>query len=189
MKRAIFIDKDGTLIRDVPYNTDPDKIVLEPYAGKALQLFRQHGYLLIIVSNQSGIARGYFQEARLHDVKEKINSLLNEYDIQLDAFFYCPHHPEGTVPAYTKTCDCRKPAPGMLYYASVSMNIDLARSWMIGDILHDIEAGNRAGCRSILINNGNETEWILNEQRTPCYYASDWQDAASFIIKETTKIA
>lgn len=183
MKKAIFIDKDGTLIQDVPYNVDPEKIVLEEYAGRALQLFREQGYLLIVVTNQSGIARGFFKEDQLRGVQQKLNALLREYNIRLDGFFYCPHHPDGTITPYAINCHCRKPGPGMLQAAAEQLDIDLKRSWMIGDILHDVEAGNQAGCRSLLINNGHETEWIDTPQRRPAYIASDLLDAAQFITK------
>lgn len=183
MKKAIFIDKDGTLIQDVPYNVDPEKIVLEQYAGMALQLFQEQGYMLVVITNQSGVARGYFKEEQLEGVQKKINALLRDYNVLLDGFFYCPHHPEGTISPYAINCNCRKPGPGMLQTAAEQLGVDLTQSWMIGDILHDVEAGNQAGCRSLLINNGHETEWIINPQRTPTYIASDLLDAAQFITK------
>lgn len=182
MKKAIFIDKDGTLIRDIAYNTDPDKIELEPYADVALQLLSRQDYSLIVVSNQAGIAKGYFPESDMQGVIIKVKSLLAEAGITLDGFFYCPHHPEGQIPEYTMDCSCRKPEPGMILKAAEMLNIDLAGSWMIGDILNDVEAGNRAGCRSLLINNGNETMWEFNGYRHPTYTAADLLDAANFII-------
>lgn len=183
MRKAIFIDKDGTLIQDVPYNVDPEKIVLEQYAGMALQLFQEQGYLLVVITNQSGIARGYFREAQLQPVQQKLHALLSEYNVLLDGFYYCPHHPEGTIFPYAINCHCRKPNPGMLQAAAEQLGIDLKRSWMIGDILHDVEAGNQAGCRSLLINNGHETEWDVTPLRTPAYMASNLLDAAQFITK------
>lgn len=183
MRKAIFIDKDGTLIQDVPYNVDPEKIVLEQYAGSALKLFQEQGYMLVIVTNQSGIARGYFKEEQLVGVQKKINALLGEYNVLPDGFFYCPHHPEGTIFPYAINCHCRKPNPGMLQTAAELLGIDLKNSWMIGDILHDVEAGNQAGCRSLLINNGHETVWEITPQRQPVYIASDLLDAAQFITK------
>ncbi|WP_343688284.1 HAD family hydrolase [Chitinophaga sp.] len=183
MRKAIFIDKDGTLIQDVPYNVDPEKMVLEQYAGMAMQLFHKQGYMLVVITNQSGIARGYFKEEQLAGVQQKINELLLEYNVLLDGFFYCPHHPEGTISPYAINCNCRKPGPGMLQAAAEQLGVDLKQSWMIGDILHDVEAGNQAGCRSLLINNGHETEWMINPRRTPTYIASDLLDAAQFITK------
>jgi len=182
MKKAVFIDKDGTLIRDIAYNVDPDKIELEPYAETALRLLSQQDYVFIIISNQAGIARGYFKEKDLQGVTNKVKSLLSPAGIKLDGFFYCPHHPEGVIPEYAVNCSCRKPEPGMILQAADIFDIDLSKSWMIGDILNDVEAGNRAGCRSLLINNGHETRWELNEYRLPEYAASDLLDAAEFII-------
>jgi D-glycero-D-manno-heptose 1,7-bisphosphate phosphatase len=182
MKRAVFIDKDGTLIRDIAYNADPDKIELEPYADVALQLLSQQDYSLIVISNQAGIARGYFPESDMQGVITKIESLLADVGVTLDGFFYCPHHPEGQVAEYAMDCSCRKPEPGMILKAAEILDIDLSQSWMIGDILNDVEAGNRAGCRSLLINNGHETMWELNNQRLPAYAAADLLDAAKFII-------
>jgi D-glycero-D-manno-heptose 1,7-bisphosphate phosphatase len=172
MRKAIFIDKDGTLITDVPYNADPGKITLEPKADEAMQLLMENDYALIVVSNQSGIARGYFRESDLKEVADKIEELLG---LKFDGFFYCPHAADGN-------CLCRKPSPGMLLEAAKLLNIDLSRSWMIGDILNDVEAGNRAGCRSLLIDNGNETVWEMNRVRKPVYTAADLLDAAHFII-------
>ena len=105
--------------------------------------------------------------------------------IYLDAFYYCPHHPDGIVSGYDQECDCRKPEPGLLRKAADDMDIDLSRSWMIGDILNDVEAGNKAGCKSILINNGNETEWKPGSNRIPEYFAKDLADAAKFIVAAT----
>ncbi|WP_343673572.1 HAD family hydrolase [Chitinophaga sp.] len=183
MRKAIFIDKDGTLIQDVPYNVDPDQIVLEQHAGRAMQLFSEQGFMLVVITNQSGIARGYFKEEQLAGVQQKINALLRAYNVRLDGFFYCPHHPQGTIRPYAVDCSCRKPRSGMLKAAAEKLNIDLTNSWMIGDILHDVEAGNQAGCRSLLVNNGHETEWTITPQRRPVYIASNLLDAAQFIIK------
>jgi D-glycero-D-manno-heptose 1,7-bisphosphate phosphatase len=182
MKRAIFIDKDGTLIKNVAYNADPEKIVLESFAGEALRLLVQEGFKLIVVSNQAGIAKGYFHEYEMKGVIDKVNNLLEDCGVKLSGFFYCPHHPEGVVAPYAVTCNCRKPMPGMLTHAASMLNINLNESWMIGDILHDVEAGNRAGCRSLLINNGNETEWEKGAYRAPAYMAHHLMDAANYIV-------
>lgn len=182
MRKAVFIDKDGTLITNVPYNADPDLITLEPGAAEALQLLRAHGYALVVVSNQSGIAHGYFEDQAMQAVKNRITALLKNLGIQLDGFFYCPHHPQGSVKAYATACICRKPKPGMLLEAAGLLDIDLKQSWMIGDILHDVEAGNRAGCRTVLLDNGNETEWMINSYRQPSYITGGLLEAAQLII-------
>lgn len=184
MNKAIFLDKDGTVIKDVPYNVDPDKVTLLRGTAAGLQQLQSAGYLLIMVTNQAGVARGYFTEAELPAVKYKLQELLEPSNIRLDGFYYCPNHPEGTVTPYNVSCDNRKPMPGMLLQAAQDHQIDLNASWMIGDILHDVEAGNRAGCRSILINNGGETEWLKdNEYREPEYICADLVEAAGYILK------
>lgn len=179
--KAVFLDKDGTLVVDVPYNVDPAKIRLTTGAIEGLQALHRAGYLLVVISNQSGIARGYFPEAALGAVEERLRGLLAEHDIPLAGFYYCPHHPEGVVEEYAIVCSCRKPAPGLLLQAARDHNIDLEQSWFIGDILDDVEAGHRGGCRTILIDNGNETKWQLSAQHSPDYICSNLAHAASII--------
>lgn len=186
MRRAVFIDKDGTLIRNVPYNADPDKILLERGAVEGLRMLQERGYALIVVSNQAGIAHGYFREDEMQPVIAKVKQLLGEAGITLDGFYYCPHHPAGKIAQYARTCSCRKPLPGMLLQAAEELDIFLPESWMIGDILNDVEAGNRAGCRSVLLNNGNETVWETNLHNEPAYIANDLREAAQFIVKQAT---
>lgn len=181
MRKAIFIDKDGTLVRNVPYNADPDKIILEAGALKGLRLLQMKGYTLVVISNQAGIAHGYFKEEEMQTVVSKVELLLAEGGVQLDGFYYCPHHPAGKIKAYAIACNCRKPLPGMILQAAADLDLSLSDSWMIGDILHDVEAGNRAGCRSVLINNGNETEWEMNKDRRPDHIAKDLSEAAQLI--------
>jgi D-glycero-D-manno-heptose 1,7-bisphosphate phosphatase len=181
--KAIFLDKDGTLLDDVPYNIDPQRMVLSKNAGEGLRLLVRLGYQLIVVSNQSGIARGFFGEEAMKKVEQRLVELLLDQGVNLHAFYYCPHLPYGPIEAYRKECDCRKPAPGMLKQAAAEHGIDLDASWMIGDILDDVEAGNRAGCRTILLDNGNETEWQISMQRKPHYMAPDLYAAARIVAQ------
>jgi D-glycero-D-manno-heptose 1,7-bisphosphate phosphatase len=183
MNRAVFLDKDGTLIKDIPYNVDPALLILYEGAARSLRLLKDQGFLLIVVSNQSGIARGYFSENDLKAIETKIQNELISEGVQLDALYFCPHHPEGVVHEYSEECTCRKPKPGMLLEASVQFNIDLGGSWMIGDILNDVEAGNAAGCKTILIDNGNETEWEITEARMPTAVAPSLPDAVEIILE------
>jgi D-glycero-D-manno-heptose 1,7-bisphosphate phosphatase len=182
MRRAIFIDKDGTLVPDIPYNVDPAYITIEKHAVEGLRSLQEHDFLLVVISNQAGIARGFFQEDDLHAVEETIKHLLAKENIHLDGFYYCPHHPDGVVKQYKTACACRKPKPGLILQAARDLAISLHDSWMIGDILNDVEAGNRAGCKSILINNGNETEWLAGDFRDPVFIASTINDASQYII-------
>lgn len=176
MKRAVFIDKDGTLIADVAYNVDPDRIMLTPGAGAALQLLQASGFELIVVSNQPGVAEGRFAAHALEPVRARIEALLDPYGVRLRDFYFCPHARDADPP-----CACRKPAPGLLRLAAREHAIDLAQSWMIGDILHDVEAGRRAGCRTVLLECGNETEWRLSPWRMPDLMTRDLTVAASLI--------
>jgi len=182
MKKAVFIDKDGTLIKDVPYNVNTNLIQFEEHAVTALQLLQTNNYQLIIISNQPGVAFAYFSEADVRRVFRFIKKELLQQGVQLNGYYYCPHHTEG-VNQYAKACYCRKPLPGLILKAAMEMDIDLEHSWMIGDILHDVEAGNRAGCTTILLNNGHETEWVLDNNRQPDHMCSNWHDAAAIIIK------
>lgn len=184
MRKAVFLDKDGTVIPDIPFNADPALITIDEKTIKGLKTLSSMGFLLVMITNQSGVARGYFPEAALQGVFAQINTLLRTEQVEIDGFYFCPHHPEGTIAPYAKACDCRKPLPGMLKQAAAEMHIDLYHSWMIGDILNDVEAGNRAGCRTILINNGNETEWILDPFRKADHTAADMEEAAAFIVQQ-----
>lgn len=187
MDRAIFLDKDGTLIEDVPYNVDPARIKLLPGSLEGLEQWHQAGYKLVVISNQSGVARGLFPETALVGVRQHLETLLAPAGVPLAGFFYCPHLPEGeaTIKAYGVDCDCRKPAPGLIRQAARALNLDLAGSWFVGDILNDVEAGNRAGCRTILLDNGHETEWQKGEFRQPDFVAKDLQEAASITLFQT----
>ena len=184
MDKAIFFDKDGTLIPDIPYNIDPEKITLSEDAVEGIINLQSQGYKLFIISNQSGVARGYFTEDKLLAVTVKITELLAVYGIKLSGFYYCPHHPEGLTPGYNFTCNCRKPNPGMLLTASAEHKIDLQNSWMIGDILNDVEAGNRAGCRTVLLDNGNETEWVEGPYRKPDLICKTINEAAKLLLNK-----
>jgi D-glycero-D-manno-heptose 1,7-bisphosphate phosphatase len=178
MKRAVFLDKDGTLIDDVPYNVDPALLRLAQGAGPALRLMQDMGYRLIVVSNQSGVARGLFSEAALPPLFAALQGMLAREGVSLDGWYWCPHHAQGETAGYAIECGCRKPMPGMLLQAAREHGIDLARSWMVGDILNDVEAGRRAGCRTVLIDNGNETEWLRAPLRTPDISVPDLLSAA-----------
>ncbi|MGE5140552.1 MAG: D-glycero-alpha-D-manno-heptose-1,7-bisphosphate 7-phosphatase [Rudaea sp.] len=181
---AVFVDKDGTLIEDVPYNVDPDLIRLVPGAAESLRRLQRLGFKIAVVSNQSGVARGLFAERELGDVENRLRQLLSEGEVHLDGWYYCPHHPEGIVREYAIQCECRKPAPGLLLRATEELGIDLSGSWMIGDILNDVEAGIRAGCKTILLDNGNETEWVGGPRRVPDFVARDWAEVARIIERE-----
>jgi len=166
------VDKDGTLVENVPYNVDPGKVELTKGAALGLRQLKAGGFRIIVVSNQPGVGLGRFPAAALDVVEKKLRSL-----VPIDGFYYCPHRPDGG-------CACRKPAPGMLKRAALEHRLRLRECWMVGDILDDIEAGRRAGCRTVLIDNGNETEWQGTPERIPHFAARDLAQAASLILDE-----
>lgn len=145
MERAVFFDRDGTLIHDRHYMADPDQVVLLPGAIELLSRLNAQNFLIVVVSNQSGIQRGLITPDQARAVHERFTALLRDAGIQIAAVLYCPHGPE-------ENCDCRKPKAGLLTQAAGNLRIDLTGSYMVGDKLSDCEAGHRAGCRSILID-------------------------------------
>lgn len=183
---AVFLDKDGTLIDDIAYNVDPARMRLAAHAAAGLLLLARHGYALHVVSNQPGVALGYFPERALRGVEQRLRELLAAQGVALDSFSYCPHLPPEQP---SMRCLCRKPAPGMLIRAAREHGLALARSWMVGDILDDIEAGRRAGCRTVLIDNGNETRWQLSAQRRPHHKAANLLQAARIIVQANGALA
>ena len=184
MTPAIFLDKDGTVLQDVPYNVDPEEMVLATGAAEGLQRLATLGLPLVVVSNQPGLALGKFDLPALRAMQDRLTELFSQVGATLGGFYSCPHHPEGSVDVFRRRCLCRKPAPGMLLSAAVQQDIDLSKSWMIGDILHDVEAGRRAGCTTILIDNGNETEWVMDTHwRRPHHRVPDLE-AASQLVAE-----
>lgn len=181
--RAVFLDKDGTLIVDVPYNVDPALIALAPGAAEALPRLHAAGYRLVVITNQSGVARGRFGVEALGPVEARLRELLAGLGVPLAGFAFCPHHPGGSVAEYAVACDCRKPAPGMVVRLAAELGVDPARSWFVGDILNDVEAGRRAGCRTVLLDVGHETEWVPGPDRTPDFTAADLDEAATLILQ------
>ncbi|MFL5244220.1 MAG: D-glycero-alpha-D-manno-heptose-1,7-bisphosphate 7-phosphatase [Gemmataceae bacterium] len=180
--RAVFLDKDGTLIEDVPYNVDPRHMRLLPGAIDGLRKLDAASYQLIVISNQSGVARGHFPIDALIPVEDRLRELLAEASVPLTGVYFCPHHPDGVVADYSVSCFCRKPESGLILQAADEHAVDLTRSWLIGDILDDIQAGNGAGCKTVLINNGHETEWLFSRQRRPFHVAVDLSEAADMVL-------
>lgn len=178
----VFLDKDGTLIDDVPYNVDPTRVRLAHGAPEALRLLRDAGFRLAVITNQPGIARGLFSESAFADLAAYLSTALKRLGVCLDGVYYCPHDPAGVVPSYAVDCFCRKPKPGLILRAARELRADLKRSWFIGDILNDVEAGKQAGCRTVLLDNGNETEWRQSRLRVPDALARDLPAAARLIL-------
>ena len=157
---AVFLDRDGTLIREVGYLRRPEQVELLPHTIQALHQLQDCGYRLIVVTNQSGVARGYFTEADVQAVHRHLTTLLLKAGIQIDAFYYCPHHPEGTIASYRRQCRCRKPSPGMIEQALREFAIDLSHSAVIGDKASDILLGKQMGLTTILVLTGYGKETL-----------------------------
>lgn len=178
-KQAVFLDRDGTLNVEKEYLFRPEAFEFIPGAVDAVRLLNQAGYLVVVVTNQSGVARGYYGEDDVVMLHRHIDNLLKLDNAQVDAWYYCPHHPAGKAP-YNVVCDCRKPMPGMLKQAAQELSIDLSCSWIVGDKMADIEAGLAAGCKPVLVltGYGQETRTRLPEA-VPC--CSDLLEAVRLI--------
>lgn len=181
---AVFLDRDNTIIRDRGYLSDPDQVALIPGAAKAILRFSEVGYLVVVVSNQSGVARGLLTEENLQAVHARVEERLAAEGVKLDGAYYCPYldGAEATVNAYRRASNLRKPQPGMLLKAARELGIDLTRSWMIGDSPTDVEAGRRAGCRTILLQ-GDGAAAAATACR-PTHTAGSLMEAAKFVEGE-----
>jgi D-glycero-D-manno-heptose 1,7-bisphosphate phosphatase len=151
---AVFLDRDGTMIEEVGFITSENDIDIFPFTADALRILRKLGYLLIVVSNQSGVARGYLTEERVVELNDEIFRRLKDQGARPDFFFYCPHHPDATVDMYRVDCNCRKPKTGMIDAALKEVDIDLSRSFSVGDKLSDVRLGQNIGGRGILVLTG-----------------------------------
>jgi D,D-heptose 1,7-bisphosphate phosphatase len=152
--QAVFLDRDGTINEEVGYLDRMEKLQLIPGAAEAIRRINKSGMKAVVVSNQSGVARGFFEENFVTQVHARLREMLRAEGALIDAFYFCPHHPTEGRAEYLKVCDCRKPAPGMLLRAAEELRIDPNRSYMVGDTLKDIEAGARAGAKGILVRTG-----------------------------------
>lgn len=183
VRRAVFLDKDGTLIENEPYNVSPERVRFAADAFPLLRDLQSADYDFYIVTNQPGIALGLFPMNDLLEHLEYISGQLKLNGIRVNDIFFCPHHSDAMHASFRTPCLCRKPNPGMLIKAAHSHKLDMSQSWMIGDILDDIEAGHKAGCKTILIDNGNETIWNLTKERTPEVVCKSLPEAATFILR------
>jgi D-glycero-D-manno-heptose 1,7-bisphosphate phosphatase len=154
MKRAVFLDRDGTLIEERGYLDRLELIEPFPWTPEALRRLQAAGYALVLVTNQAGVARGFFDEDFVRRAHAHLATLLAAEGVALDGYYYCPHHPEGTVAAYRRHCRCRKPGPGMVEQAAADLGLDVARSFVVGDKWLDIELAANAGARGILVRTG-----------------------------------
>lgn len=185
MRAGVFLDTDRTLLVDDANDLDPQRTRLAPGAAEMLRVLAQLDIQLFVVGSQPGIALGFFDEDALDRVETTLRVLFEINGARLAGCYFCPHHPEGTVARYSVQCLCRKPMPGLLRRAAAEQRIDLRQSWMVGQVLDDVEAGHRAGCRTVLINSGRETAWRVTSRtaalRTPDFIVHDAAGAAMVI--------
>ena len=185
---AVFLDRDGTLNEEAGYLNHVDRMKLIDGSAEAVRLLNRHGLKTVVVSNQAGVARGYFPEELLPRLHDRLRALLKEQGAELDAIYYCPHHPDVGDPPYKQDCDCRKPGLGMIRRAEKELSVDARRSYMVGDKISDVEFGKKAGCKSILLLTGyGKGEWEYHQSRLsdePDYIATDLLDAAKWILND-----
>jgi len=172
---AVFLDRDGTIARDVRYCCRVEDFEILPTVPQAIRLLNQHGFKIIVVTNQSGIARGYLTEKTLFQIHQYMKDKLARYDARVDAIYYCPHHADDG-------CQCRKPKPVLLLRAAKELGIDLSRSYTVGDGEIDIKAGRAASCRTVLVTTGPNVKRGIAES---CDYIADTLlEAAEWIVKD-----
>ena len=184
---AVFLDRDGTINMEVDHLTDPAYLQLLPGSARAIKMLNDAGIPVIVISNQAGIARGLFTEETLGIINDRLVSMLEVEGAKIDGMYYCPHHPEFGNDVYKKVCQCRKPSPGMLLNAADDLDIELTRSYMVGDTKNDILAGKAAGCRTILVRTGyGEAEMLVMGDTAdgPDLVCKDIREAVLHILKE-----
>lgn len=183
---AVFLDRDGTLIEHFEFLTDPNDVQVMPSVAPALKLLRDRGFVLVMITNQSAVARGMITEKKLHDIHNRLKLLLTEQGVYLDKVYYCPFHPDGAVEKYRRDSELRKPSPGMIHLAARELDIDLAGSWVVGDDDRDILCGQAANCRTILIESYGSVG-VRRGQSSPDFKAVNLQEAANIIVRHAQK--
>lgn len=181
------MDRDGTVCEEVGYVNHVDRVRLLPRSAEAIRKANERGFQTVVVTNQAGVARGYFPEEVVGEVHDRVRELLAEQGARLDGIYYCPHHPDVGAPGYRRECSCRKPRPGLLHRARDEMGIDLATSYMIGDSVRDVEAGRRVGATTILVLTGygrgelqhHSAAWAVH----PDHVAEDLLEAIHWILE------
>lgn len=189
MEQVVFLDRDGTLNQEVNYLHRPEDLKLIPGVPEALGLLKEAGYRLVVVTNQAGVARGYYTEEDVRNLHLYMNQVLERDGASIDAFYYCPHHPEYGVGAYRQACHCRKPDTGMFEMAGKRFEVDKARSFMVGDKLLDVEAGKNYGLTSILVGTGygkeqHEQDVAAGQGFLYDCYADSMMEAARWIVEK-----
>jgi D,D-heptose 1,7-bisphosphate phosphatase len=185
---SLFLDRDGTICEEVGYLRSPTQIRLLPGAAEAIRLANRQGIKTVMVTNQSGVARGFFTEEQMQDIHAELSRQLKKKDAFLDGIYFCPHHPSEGKDPYRRTCDCRKPASGMILRAAAEMDIDLERSYCVGDRFADLECGMRLGAKGVLVLTGyGKEEWatgIGTLWRQPSFVAIGLREAMEWILQD-----
>lgn len=185
---AVFLDRDGTINEQRGYINHISRFVLLPGTAEAVRLLNEHGFLAIIVTNQSGVARGYFPIELVNEVHEHLKELLRKEGAYVDGIFFCPHYHRGEVGEYTIECNCRKPRPGLIEKARKNLDIDMAGSYLIGDRVSDIELAKRCNLKGVLVKTGygkGDLEYVFpNSRAKPLHVAKDLLAAVRWIIKD-----
>ena len=170
MRQAVFLDRDGTLIEDVGYLDAIARVAFYPWTIDSIRALNRAGLAVVVVTNQSGIARGFFSEAFVEETHRHISARLEAAGARVDAYYYCPHHPRGTVGLYARPCGCRKPARGLVDSAVADLGLDAARSFVVGDKWLDVQLGRAVGARAILVRTGSGA---AEETRPPAGVVAD----------------
>ena len=176
--KAVFIDRDGTIAKDAHYCRRVEDFEILPTVPQAIRLLNQHGFKVVVITNQSGVARGYFTEATLRQIHQHMSRELAKYGARVDAIYYCPHHPDDG-------CQCRKPGPGLILKAAGELGINLGGSFMVGDGEMDVKAGKAAGCHTVLVTTGPNRGKEIED--TPNYIAENVLQAARWIVNRVSK--
>ncbi|MFV1963888.1 MAG: D-glycero-beta-D-manno-heptose 1,7-bisphosphate 7-phosphatase [Pirellulaceae bacterium] len=187
---GVFLDRDGTINQEVTYLAATDQLQLIDGAALGVRSLNLAGYKVVVITNQSAVARGYLSEETLQDIHRFLQDELRIHDATLDAIYYCPHHPTEGMPPYRGECQCRKPKPGMLHRAAEELDIDLSRSFVVGDKLIDLDLGSRVGCTTVLVRTGYgcEVEKDLDRQPVqPDFVANDLQEASAWIVEQPSR--
>lgn len=167
MNKAVFLDRDGVITQDPPhYAHRIDQLKIIQKSAEAIKLLNENGYKVIVISNQAGVAKGYYNEAEIGIFNTEMKRRLGGEDAYIDAEYYCPHHPNGKIKQYTMACSCRKPRTGMLRQAEKDLDIDMKKSFLVGDKITDIEAGSRVHCKTILVLTGHGTDELIEKTGT-----------------------
>ena len=188
---AVFLDRDGVINEEVGYLDTLEKLKIIPCAFEAVRLINASGMKAVVISNQSGVARGLFTEKFVRLTHDRLQAMLREQSVSLDCFYFCPHHPTEGAPPYRRICDCRKPAPGMFLQAAKDLNIDLDLSYMVGDRLLDMEAAQTVGVKGVLVKTGHRRDLLQDdgsgrpmEENKPDFIATDILEAVQWILQD-----